>query len=118
MSAFFDTNKPAKDPFRVPENYFEDFTKQMMARIPEEEVQTTKVVNVSFWNRVKPYIGVAAVLAIVAVASHAIKKQVPDKDSLQYQSVVAQNNQQQSDFDAVYNYMMLDDQSVADYVDE
>ncbi|MBQ7664125.1 MAG: hypothetical protein IJS43_02790 [Bacteroidaceae bacterium] len=118
MSTTFDINRPAKDPFKVPENYFEEFTKQVMARIPEDDVQTTKVVNVPFWNRVKPYIGVAAVIAIVAVASHAIKKQVPDKDSLKYESVVAQTNNQQSEFDAMYNYMMLDDQSVSDYVDE
>lgn len=61
-----------KEPgFKVPENYFEDFNKRMIAMLPEKESETPREAEVktqvidkpSMWLRVRPYIYAAASIA-------------------------------------------------------
>lgn len=46
------------NPFKVPENYFAQFNKEIMNKLPEREPLLP--VNVSLWSRVKPWIYLAA----------------------------------------------------------
>ncbi len=46
------------NPFKVPVNYFQNFNKEVMSRLPEREF--TPPVVVSMWDRVKPWIYLAA----------------------------------------------------------
>lgn len=46
------------NPFRVPENYFEQFNREIMDKLPEKEIQ--KPQRVSMWDKVKPWIYMAA----------------------------------------------------------
>ncbi|MDU1889241.1 MAG: hypothetical protein E6767_01005 [Dysgonomonas sp.] len=48
-----------KSPFRVPENYFEDFSAQIMNKLPEKEEKKARIVPL--WRKVLPWTGVAAV---------------------------------------------------------
>jgi hypothetical protein len=48
-------------PYSVPENYFEQFGKQIMAKLPEKEVKQTPVITL--WRRIKPIIYLAAMFA-------------------------------------------------------
>jgi len=50
--------KEKNNPFRVPENYFEDFHKDLMSRIPENN----KAKVVPLWRRIVPWSAVAAVV--------------------------------------------------------
>lgn len=48
-----------KSPFKVPENFFEDFNKTMMEQLPEKE---HKAKVIPLWKKVLPWTAVAAVL--------------------------------------------------------
>jgi len=48
-----------KDPFKVPENYFDNFHKELMDKIPQEK----KSKIVPLWKKVIPWTAVAAVLS-------------------------------------------------------
>lgn len=54
-----------KNPFTVPENYFEGLTKSVMDNLPAREVEVKKV---PLWRKALPWTGVAAVVAVVAIA--------------------------------------------------
>lgn len=48
----------------VPEHYFADFSAEMMSRLPEKPVESTgKVLPRSVWQRVCPYIYLAAMFS-------------------------------------------------------
>lgn len=47
-----------ENPFKVPENYFEDFTQKMMSRLPEKEIKMPA--KVTMWQKVKPWVYMAA----------------------------------------------------------
>lgn len=63
------------NPFQVPEGYFEHFTTDLMAKLPqrEQEIQPT----VTLWDRWKPYAYLAAFFAgaalIIKVGSIQVK---------------------------------------------
>ncbi|MBD5201854.1 MAG: hypothetical protein HDR83_09475 [Bacteroides sp.] len=53
-----------KDGMTVPDGYFEDFASRMAASLPEAEWEKeTKVLPRSFWDKVRPYIYLAAMFA-------------------------------------------------------
>lgn len=56
-------NAKKNNPFRVPENYFQDFTTEMMAQLPEKQ-RTKKVVP--SWKSKSKWVAVAAALIGVA----------------------------------------------------
>lgn len=47
-----------ENPFKVPENYFEDFTQKMMSRLPEKEMKMPA--KVTMWQKAKPWVYMAA----------------------------------------------------------
>lgn len=47
-----------KNPFKVPENYFAQFNEEIMSRLPEKEI--VKPRTVSIWDKVKPWVYMAA----------------------------------------------------------
>ena len=47
-----------KNPFTVPENYFEDFTQELMDKLPAKEVVLQA--EPTLWQRVKPWLYMAA----------------------------------------------------------
>lgn len=57
-------NDKKNSPFKVPENYFDDFHKEMMAKIQSE----TKPNIVPLWKKVLPWSGIAAILCGVIVS--------------------------------------------------
>jgi hypothetical protein len=58
-------NYKAENPFRVPENYFTQFNREIMTRLPERvvEFQEFQPQKVSMWSKVKPLLYMAAMLA-------------------------------------------------------
>ncbi|MDR1631876.1 MAG: hypothetical protein LBR97_03190 [Dysgonamonadaceae bacterium] len=53
------------DPFKVPEDYFENFTADIMSKLPDLPVEQPKVI--SLWERVQPWIYMAAMFAGIAL---------------------------------------------------
>lgn len=48
-----------KNPFKVPENYFENFSSDIMSNLPEKQEKKAKIVPL--WRKILPLTGVAAV---------------------------------------------------------
>ena len=48
-----------KNPFTVPENYFEDFTQELMDKLPAKEA-VLQTEAPTLWQRVKPWLYMAA----------------------------------------------------------
>ena len=48
-----------KNPFSVPDHYFEDFTQELMNKLPEKEPMLP-VAEPTLWQRVKPWVYMAA----------------------------------------------------------
>ena len=44
-----------QNPFRVPEHYFEDFTQELMNKLPEKEPMQY-LPEPTLWQRVKPWV--------------------------------------------------------------
>ena len=58
-----------KEPFRVPDGYFESFTQNLMENLPEKEVSPSATPVPSTWERVKPWLYLAAMfMGIIAGA--------------------------------------------------
>ncbi len=51
-------NIDKKVPFKVPENYFSQFTHTLMANLPAKE--TPKIRKISMWEKSKPWVYMAA----------------------------------------------------------
>lgn len=73
--------------FKVPEGYFDNFAEQMMAKIPEQEIDSleetdrelqenkAKMVHLSLWRRL-PLRKIAAVLAVTAMLGGGVLYQL------------------------------------------
>lgn len=48
-----------KNPFKVPDNYFENFNTEIMSKLPEKETPRAKIVPL--WKKVMPWAAAAAV---------------------------------------------------------
>ena len=48
-----------KNPFQVPDQYFEDFTQELMSKLPEKESLLLSS-EPTFWQRVKPWVYMTA----------------------------------------------------------
>ena len=59
------------DPFKIPEGYFENFVIDMISKLPERPVEKPKVINL--WEKVKPWVYMAAIFVGVALVVNIIK---------------------------------------------
>ena len=48
-----------KNPFRVPEGYFESFTQELMSKLPEKEAYIPEP-EANLWTRIKPWLYMTA----------------------------------------------------------
>lgn len=109
----FDKNK---NPFKVPENYFEGLTKDIMNSLPAKEMEVKKV---ALWRKVLPWTGVAAVVATIAIAVGALgdmpnMMMAEDKEGKEMTT-----HQQKMAYNEVEDYFLfLEDESTeAQYID-
>ena len=49
-----------KNPFMVPEGYFDNFSKELMNKLPEKEQTSAPQETITTWQRIKPWIYYAA----------------------------------------------------------
>jgi hypothetical protein len=69
------TNIPGKNPFKVPENYFEEVNKKILASATGTETKSQKR-GLTF--RLRPILAVAASVAVLVIASYfAVKIFIP-----------------------------------------
>ncbi|MCL1934090.1 MAG: hypothetical protein FWF53_09815 [Candidatus Azobacteroides sp.] len=57
------------DPFKTPEGYFENFTNGIMSQLPDV-VREDSLINVNWWQRVRPWVYMAAMFTGIALMIH------------------------------------------------
>ncbi|MDR2691630.1 MAG: hypothetical protein LBB73_04935 [Dysgonamonadaceae bacterium] len=53
------------DPFKIPEDYFENFIADIMSKLPDRPVEQAKTIGL--WEKVQPWIYMAAMFAGIAL---------------------------------------------------
>ena len=116
--------------FKVPEGYFDNFAEQMMAKIPEQEIDTPEVtdknrqenkakfVHLSLWRRL-PLRKIAAVLAVTAMLGGGVFYQLQQAEkkhhALAHNETPAIESSHVTDgddaaFEQMADYTMMDSQ--------
>ncbi|MDO4164148.1 MAG: hypothetical protein Q4D56_07140 [Bacteroides sp.] len=103
-----------ENPFRVPEGYFENLTSDVMSRLPEKESSAFRQKEPTLWDKVKPWMYMAAMFVGAALiirigsASRA--------DSSTDQVAVDETETEIEYINAVMDNSMLDDYSLYVYL--
>lgn len=104
-----------RNPFRVPEGYFEQFTAQMMEQIAEEPKQKPRAKSI--WLRPVFYAAASVcALLICAAVWMAFPSDQPSASPVQAQAV--QQDDSDAYLDAAADYMMLDNHEIYAYLSE
>ncbi|GHT63219.1 hypothetical protein AGMMS50239_18720 [Bacteroidia bacterium] len=91
------------DPFRVPEGYFEGFIADIMLKLPERPVENPKVI--SLWERVKPWVYMAAMFAGIALMLNLFAKNPNNgQDSVSTYASQGLNLTSSNDIEDFYHY--------------
>ena len=112
-----------RNPFQVPEGYFDSFADRMMQQLPERPVSveaSPKVRKPALTVRMRPWL-YAAACALVLVVSVWLWQSQPDTSvATQPAAQLAVQQEQTSDatFDEAADYMMIDNQDIYTYLAE
>jgi hypothetical protein len=109
-----------RQPFRVPEGYFEGFTENFMRNLPERKAAEPKVI--SFYDRVKPWLYIAAILVGVVILFNVfIDKSAhsDDRNKGVLSSVkVDANENDDADFVEIFEEMYVDKYALSYIIDD
>ena len=97
------------NPFRVPEGYFEQFSDSLMSHLPEQETSTLVVKEPSLWDKVKPWVYMAAMFAGAALIIRTASGQRAD-------DTTDSEVQEMEYISEAVDYSMLDDYSLYVYL--
>ena len=111
-----------ENPFRVPEGYFENLTSGVMNRLPEKERLAFEKKESTMWERVKPWVYMAAMFVgaalIIRVAS-SDHKPVADDIAVAVTAMEADTEQVSDEMiDVALDRAMLDDYSLYVYLSD
>ena len=111
-----------KNPFQVPDGYFDNFTDRMMAALPQKEekqvVQRRPKASFRKWMlRLSPVIGAAAMLVCAVVYQFNFSPVNGHGNMAKNQVVETQStdNNLSKVADVAYDYLMLDNMKIYDY---
>lgn len=105
-----------KRPFKVPENYFENFTADFMSRLPEREAS---VVKMNLWKRYRTMVAAAACFIGLATLSGAyLFQHQPEQGAQVMAAQPASANTPRTSFDQAADYMMIDTDDMYSYLAE
>lgn len=102
------------NPFRVPDQYFEDFTQELMNKLPEKEPMTS-MPEITLWQRVKPWIYMTAMFCGIML-SVKIFVGNPSKDEFPAISQTEVENLPDEDLEIIIDRIMMDDYTLYQYL--
>ena len=102
------------NPFRVPDHYFEDFTQELMDKLPEKEPMTS-MPEITLWQRVKPWIYMTAMFCGIML-SVKIFVGNPSKDEFPAISQTEVENLPDEDLEIMIDRIMMDDYTLYQYL--
>ena len=102
------------NPFRVPDHYFEDFTQELMNKLPEKEPMPL-MSEITLWQRVKPWIYMTAMFCGIMLSVRVFVGE-PQKDEFPAISQIEAENLTDEDWEIMIDYIMMDDYSLYQYL--
>ena len=102
------------NPFRVPDHYFEDFTQELMSKLPEKESMPL-MSEPTLWQRVKPWIYMTAMFCGIMLCVRVFVGE-PQKDEFPAISQIEAENLTDEDWEIMIDYIMMDDYSLYQYL--
>ena len=102
------------NPFRVPDHYFEDFTQELMNKLPEKEPMPL-MSEPTLWQRVKPWIYMTAMFCGIMLSVRVFVGE-PQKDEFPTISQIEAENLTDEDWEIMIDYIMMDDYSLYQYL--
>lgn len=102
------------NPFRVPDHYFEDFTQELMNKLPEKEPMPL-MPEPTLWQRVKPWIYMTAMFCGIMLSVRVFVGE-PQKDEFPAISQIEAENLTDEDWEIMIDYIMMDDYSLYQYL--
>lgn len=107
-----------ENPFRVPENYFESLTSEIMEKLPEKEI--SEPVEISMWERVKPWVYMVAMFCGLMFSLRVIvgDNYKQEKQNTDIASTATENaeNFQDEYINGITNDVMMDDYTLYLYL--
>jgi len=103
-------NKP---PFKVPDNYFEQFTQNMMSQLPDKEARPEKVATL--WMRMRPLIYLAAMFAIALFSVNWLTREHREGSSAKANITLTERDQ---DVQSASLAMTVDEYALCEYLSE
>ena len=118
------------NPFKVPEGYFEDFTRNMMAQLPakedakNDEVQTEP--RITPWQRIKPLLYMAAMFIGMIVCVRAVlgehSNNTADQTGINFAALEYLLNEEgqlsDEELATLVDYTMMDNYTLYQYLTE
>ncbi len=102
------------NPFRIPDHYFEDFTQELMNKLPEKEPMPL-MSEPTLWQRVKPWIYMTAMFCGIMLSVRVFVGE-PQKDEFPAISQIEAENLTDEDWEIMIDYIMMDDYSLYQYL--
>ena len=106
-----------ENPFKVPEDYFDDFTTQLMDKLPENP-ETIENRPVTKWVKMKPYVYMAAMFIGAVLMVKAIHLVEVDRSAKSQKSVVSTELTQDKYIDETVDASRLDGYQLYSFLSE
>lgn len=99
-----------KNPFTVPEGYFDNLTNDIMSRLPEKEDSPEMPTEISLWERVRPWLYMAAMfVAILLPIRFIMNSTLSEKEDALTANNIEQEVYMDEYIDAIIDHSMMDD---------
>lgn len=102
------------NPFSVPDHYFEDFIRNLMAKLPEKEPLPLPE-EPTLWQRVKPWIYMAAMFCGIMLSVRVFVGE-PQKEEIPHINVADAENIPDEDWEIIIDRIMMDDYTIYQYL--
>ena len=102
------------NPFRVPDHYFENFTQELMTKLPEKEPMPL-MSEPTLWERVKPWLYMTAMFCGIML-SVKVFVGVPQKDEFPAISQTEVERLPDEDWEIMIDCIMMDDYTLYQYL--
>lgn len=102
------------NPFRVPDHYFENFTLELMNKLPEKEPMPL-MSEPTLWERVKPWLYMTAMFCGIML-SVKVFVGVPQKDEFPAISQTEVERLPDEDWEIMIDRIMMDDYTLYQYL--
>lgn len=105
-----------RNPYRVPDNYFEQFTSRIMEQLPEHQIGENEVREPSRWQRLRPFLYMAAMFCLLLTGGKWLQFYTEHQQATETAEQTAQSTEEYNYMDDMINYAMIDEELVYSYL--